>query len=158
RPPGAPMTGATFTEAVRTLETQEAIQVRDGARYFTLFQPIENQERCQGCHGTDHKVRAVMRVATSMEPVFAEVAAQEREQAAMAARSAPAAGAVVGGGWGRLVVRPIRQLAAGARRIGEGDFAARAPVRSRDEVGELGAAFNDMTGRLATAHHALEDK
>src|SRR5207247_1693040 len=87
-----------------------------------------------------------------------EVAAQEREQAAIAVLTIVAAGAVLSVAMGRIVVRPIRHLAAVARRIGDGDFAARAPVRSRDEVGELGAAFNDMTGRLATAHHALEGK
>src|SRR6266700_2465965 len=49
----------------------------------TLVASIEgamNQERCQGCHGTDHKVRAVVRVATSMAPVFAEVKRQRNRQ------------------------------------------------------------------------------
>ena len=158
RPAGAPLTDPAFTDAVRTLETQEAMVVRDGARFFMLFQPIENQPRCQGCHGSDHKVRAVVRVATSMEPVFAEVAAQQREQLAIAFLTIVAAGAVLSVAMGRIVVRPIKHLAAVARRIGEGEFSVQAPARSRDEIGELGAAFNDMTGRLSTAHRELEDK
>ncbi|HEU5322258.1 MAG TPA: ATP-binding protein, partial [Methylomirabilota bacterium] len=35
-----------------------------------------------------------------------------------------------------------------ARRMSEGDFAARAPVRSVDEIGALGRALNAMAGRL----------
>src|SRR4029453_17274504 len=45
-----------------------------------------------------------------------------------------------------------------ARRVGGGDFGARAPVRSRDEIGQLGLAFNEMTGRLSQAHTELESK
>jgi class 3 adenylate cyclase len=54
-----------------------------------------------------------------------------------------------------VVVRPIHELAAVARRIGEGDFAVRARAASGDEVAELGGALNDMTGHLAKAQQDL---
>src|SRR4029450_6235412 len=111
----------------------------------TLYPPIVNQERCQGCHGADHKVRAVIQAATSMEPVMAEVRLQRNGQIMIGLRRVVAAAAVLAVAMRRVVVRPIHELAAVARRIGEGDFAARAPVRSGDEVAELGQALNDMT-------------
>src|SRR5919198_942644 len=80
RPPAAPMTGPLFTRAVETLQTQEVLETRNGIPLFTLVHPIPNQERCQGCHGSDHKVRAVVRVATSMAPVFADVRMQQNRQ------------------------------------------------------------------------------
>jgi class 3 adenylate cyclase len=55
----------------------------------------------------------------------------------------------------QVVVRPIHELAAVARRIGAGDFAARARAGSGDEVGELGLALNDMTEHLARAQQDL---
>jgi class 3 adenylate cyclase len=58
----------------------------------------------------------------------------------------------------RVVIRPVGILAAAARRVGDGDFEARAAVGSRDELGQLGAAFNEMTGRLARAYADLEGK
>src|SRR5207244_3514645 len=58
----------------------------------------------------------------------------------------------------RGVVHSGGQLSAAARRVGAGDCEARAPVNTRDELGELGAAFNDMTARLATAREELESK
>jgi class 3 adenylate cyclase len=58
----------------------------------------------------------------------------------------------------RIVVRPVTQLSEAARRVGAGDFDARAPVVGRDELGQLGAAFNEMTARLATARQDLEGK
>jgi class 3 adenylate cyclase/HAMP domain-containing protein len=158
RPPGETMTGPLFTRAVETLTTQESLETRDGATFFTLHQPVANQEKCQGCHGTDHKVRAVVRVATSMEPVFAEVRRHRNRQALIAVLTILAAGAVLTFEMRRIVVRPIVALAQVARRVGGGDFQARAPVTSRDEIGQLGSAFNEMTERLTRAYADLEGK
>jgi sigma-B regulation protein RsbU (phosphoserine phosphatase) len=44
--------------------------------------------------------------------------------------------------------RPIRALAAVARRLGAGDFDARADARGNDEIAALGRAFNAMVPRL----------
>ena len=155
REPGRPMVGPLFTRALETLQTQEALESRDGAAVFTVYQPIPNRERCQGCHGTDHKVRAVIQAATSMEPVMVEVRRQRNRQIMIAVLTILAAAAVLAVAMRYVVVRPIHALAAVARRIGEGDFTARAPAGSSDEVGELGSALNDMTGHLARAQEDL---
>jgi signal transduction histidine kinase len=48
------------------------------------------------------------------------------------------------------ISRPLRQLLDGARAVSRGDLTWRARVRSRDEVGELAAAFGAMTENLRT--------
>ena len=155
REPGRTMAGPLFTRAVETLQSQEALESHDGTTTFTLYQPIPNQERCQGCHGTDHKVRAVIQVATSMEPVMAEVRLQRNRQIMIGIMTILAAAALLALALRQVVVRPIHELAAVARRIGEGDFEARARAGSGDEVGELGLALNDMTAHLARAQQDL---
>jgi rsbT co-antagonist protein RsbR len=52
------------------------------------------------------------------------------------------------------VVRPIQNLAAIARAISAGDLSRDAATASRDELGDLGNAFNTMTARL---RHLLAD-
>ncbi len=158
RAPGAPMSGPLFTRALETLQTQESVEERNGQRFLTLHQPIANQEKCQGCHGSDHKVRAVLRVATSMEPVFLEVRRLRDRQIMIAVLTIVMAGAVLTVAMRSIVVRPIVALSAVARRVGGGDFEARVPASSRDEIGELGQSFNEMTARLAQAHTDLEGK
>jgi len=158
RPPGKKIDDPLFARAIETVATQEALEARNGTRYFTLLTPIRNQEKCQGCHGRDHQVRAVVRVANSMEPVFAEVARHRNRQLAIGILTIVAAGAVLTVAMRRIVLRPVEQLADVARRVGAGDFSARAPMAARDELGQLGSAFNDMTGRLAEAYTELESK
>ncbi len=158
RTPGAKMSGPLFQQALDTLKTQESIEVDQGTSFFTLHYPILNREACQDCHGSDHKVRAVVRVATSMEPVFAEGRRLRDRQLLIGILTILSAAAVLTVAMRSVVVRPIEALGATARRVGEGDFAARAPQAARDEIGELGAAFNEMTSRLARAHEDLAAK
>jgi len=158
RAPGTAMAGPLFTRAVETLKTQESLEVENGVSLFTLHHPILNKEKCQGCHGSDHKVRAVVRVATSMEPVFSEVRRHRNRQLLIAALTILAAAAVLTIAMRSVIVRPIVALSAVARRVGDGDFKARASAGARDEIGELGGAFNDMTSRLSQAHTELATK
>ena len=54
------------------------------------------------------------------------------------------------------LVRPVGELVAAARRVEGGDLSARVPYpKTRDEVGTLAAAFNQMTIRLQQQNTAL---
>ncbi|HEV3219792.1 MAG TPA: ATP-binding protein [Candidatus Acidoferrales bacterium] len=75
-------------------------------------------------------------------------------------------GVVVGGGgillglllsmWvSARVTRPIERLAKGARQVAAGDWSVRVETRSRDEVGQLARAFNEMTRQLAEQRDRL---
>jgi adenylate cyclase len=48
----------------------------------------------------------------------------------------------------RRVSRPVLALAEAARRVARGDFAAGVAIPQRDELGELGATFNEMVSGL----------
>ena len=49
-----------------------------------------------------------------------------------------------------FVVSPIRKIAAGIGRFGEGDLSVRLPMRRNDEIGTLANAFNGMAERIQT--------
>lgn len=51
----------------------------------------------------------------------------------------------------RTITRPVSELTRAARRMAKGELAQRVNVHSRDEVGELAAAFNQMSADLARA-------
>ncbi|MCR9256582.1 MAG: EAL domain-containing protein [Alphaproteobacteria bacterium] len=49
---------------------------------------------------------------------------------------------------GRSIVRPIRTLAAAARRVSGGDYREEVAVTTRDELSDLATSFNQMTGDI----------
>ncbi|MGB3481436.1 MAG: adenylate/guanylate cyclase domain-containing protein [Mycobacterium sp.] len=58
----------------------------------------------------------------------------------------------------RLFVRPIRRLETGAQQISSGNYEINLPVTSRDEFGDLTAAFNDMSRNLAIKDELLNEQ
>ena len=49
------------------------------------------------------------------------------------------------------LVKPLRQMSAAAKSLGNGDFSVRVPVTSSDEMGQLALAFNNMAGSLSNS-------
>src|SRR5207244_10808386 len=116
RAPGAPMSGPLFAQALETLRTQESIEAPNGVPFFTLHFPIPNKEACQGCHGSDHRVRAVVRRETSMEPGFAGVRRLRHRQILIGVLTILSAGVVLPVTSLSVVVRPIDSSAVPAGR------------------------------------------
>jgi nitrogen fixation/metabolism regulation signal transduction histidine kinase len=53
------------------------------------------------------------------------------------------------------IARPVRELAAGARRVAAGDLNAAVPVATADEIGQLARSFNAMTADLRNSRERL---
>ncbi|MBU6119426.1 sensor histidine kinase [Hymenobacter siberiensis] len=51
---------------------------------------------------------------------------------------------------------PVLKLRDAATKVGRGDLTQRVPSNSRDEIGELGTAFNKMVTDLSTTRQALD--
>ncbi|OGO19244.1 MAG: hypothetical protein A2144_02115 [Chloroflexi bacterium RBG_16_50_9] len=51
----------------------------------------------------------------------------------------------------RRILAPIKALTTTANRLGQGDFSQRVSIKSQDEVGALGRAFNSMASNLERA-------
>lgn len=56
----------------------------------------------------------------------------------------------------RATAQPIVRMVRAAREVGRGNLNIEVPVRTNDELGELGRAFNEMTGRLKESREGLE--
>jgi class 3 adenylate cyclase len=58
----------------------------------------------------------------------------------------------------QLFVGPIRRLQAGAQEISAGNYDVTIPVTSRDEIGDLTVAFNEMTRNLQIKEELLTEQ
>ncbi|KQZ84890.1 hypothetical protein ASD56_00395 [Microbacterium sp. Root166] len=58
----------------------------------------------------------------------------------------------------QVFTRPIRRLVEAVRRVAGGDLAVQVPVDSRDEIGDLGSAFNDMASGLRFKQDLIDEQ
>jgi class 3 adenylate cyclase len=58
----------------------------------------------------------------------------------------------------QIFVQSIRRLQAGTERISAGDYDVAIPVTSRDEIGDLTAAFNEMSRNLQIKEELLSEQ
>jgi class 3 adenylate cyclase len=58
----------------------------------------------------------------------------------------------------QVMLRPIRRLEVGTEKISSGDYDVKIPVTSRDEIGNLTAAFNEMSRNLEIKEELLNEQ
>jgi two-component system phosphate regulon sensor histidine kinase PhoR len=105
--------------------------------------------------GVDGRIQGVLRLALPLSVVtssYAELHHAMWVGGLVALAVALGIGLFVAG----RVTRPVVRMQAIARRMSEGDFGVRAPVRSPDEIGVLGRALNTMALRLRDKLDDLE--
>ncbi len=56
---------------------------------------------------------------------------------------------------GRSIVKPLRNLQGATEKFGSGDRSARADVYSRDEVGRVASAFNELAASVSSSESSL---
>jgi two-component system NtrC family sensor kinase len=126
-----------------------------GRRILGVIEPIENEPRCaeSGCHApvSQQSILGIMDVQMSLEPLDVALADARRRSlwltiAVMLAVSAATVAFVY-----RTVKRPVMRLVAGTQRIAQGDLDTRIDVTTKDELGHLAEAFNQMTSDLRQA-------
>jgi two-component system phosphate regulon sensor histidine kinase PhoR len=126
--------------AVRTSET-----VHEPLFYVAL--PVVDETR----------TTAVVRLALPMSVVTASHAALRRVML-VGGLVALAVAFGIGVLASRRITRPVVEMQRIARRMSEGDFDVRAPVRSTDEIGALGRAVNAMATGLRDKIDDLEQE
>ena len=121
---------------------------REGHRLLGMITPLYNEAGCnEGCHVHDptKQVLGVLDITLSLVKVDEEIAAIARRTSAFAGVIILALALLLTVLVRRGVLRPVRELVEGTRRVALGDLKYRIPLRSADEVGELAASFNRMT-------------
>jgi adenylate cyclase len=87
-------------------------------------------------------------VAFDLRVLVDPVVRSTRRQLAAVAALVLVLGVLAGLGFVALLVGPLRRLRVGVERLASGDVSVRVPPTTRDEVGELTRAFNEMGDAL----------
>lgn len=115
----------------------------DGAVYTQLM-PMENDVRCQACHGSDHEIRGVVRIDTDLSQLEKALSASVKRSSITLVVFVLASSLVLFVFFRRLFVRPVVEIARVAHDVGEGRLDVEVTHRSGDEVGRLAHNMNEM--------------
>lgn len=119
-----------------------------GNRQLILLTPLKNQSSCYKCHGKAKPVRGVLRLVTSLTAVERDTLKSRQESIAVMGLALLVTVLATGYMLGRVVVRPIEKVTYAMARISGGDFEYKVAERGSDEIGRMGASFNQMVTEL----------
>jgi len=117
-------------------------------RVFRTMTPIENQPVCYDCHDPDQRLLGLLLTDFSMAPLEAPLAAELRETILWEAGMILVTVMVVNLAMSRLIIHRLENVARALARFGRGRPDLRLSAGSPDEIGQLAAAFNDMSQRI----------
>jgi class 3 adenylate cyclase len=140
---------------VKTYSTEQAMLGRDGLATINDYRgvPVLSSYGPIDLNSLRWAVIAEMDVAEAYRPI------RDYARNALLAATALAMGTTLlalVSSW--LLVRPLKQLAAAARKISDGESDVHVDLNTRDEFGELAGVFNEMSVSLRRQRTELEDR
>lgn len=149
------VSGTVLLQPIDTPPVQEALKGRTGAGVSTSYLGDENITAYTPVEIEGLNWVAVARIDTA--EAFAPVADFTRTLV-LSLLAIVLAVSVLSLLLAQVFTRPIRKLVDAVRRVAGGDLAVQVPIGSRDEIGDLGSAFNDMASSLRIKQELIEEQ
>ncbi|RTZ60856.1 MAG: histidine kinase [Gammaproteobacteria bacterium] len=127
-------------------ESTDFIHLDNGTEALRSINPVHNKQPCNQCHGptAKHPVNGVLLIDYDAGSIRKR--ARNTTLMLMSSGAVIVLITVIGGLWfmRHVVVKPLANLSAATYAFSHGILSQRVAVNSKDEVGQLGHAFNDM--------------
>jgi two-component system NtrC family sensor kinase len=133
---------------------KEPIKRRDQGIFSVLF-PIDNNKRCFHCHDSVARLNGVLAIDMSLAETRQKVGELSKTMLLWALGIAAVLAVFLSLFLTRFVTRPIQDLTAAMEQT-ESGLEARVNVRSADDIGRLGRAFNSLLARLELARGSVD--
>lgn len=139
----------TYQNGVSVLEEMnEVSQLEEDCVHITFFETEKKENYMQSSiHFTINQKTYYLDIARNLTGIY-----QTREEQTQMFQIIFLAMSVIGilltWGLSTFITRHLRKLTRAAKEIGRGNLAYRAKIKSQDEVGALGAAFDHMAEKL----------
>jgi signal transduction histidine kinase len=126
------------------------VSLEDNQRVFRSMQPIENSQECSTCHDPQERLLGLLLTDISVEPFEAAFVSDLRENLLWGGGLIFVSAVIANLVMERLVIRRLERVANAIADFGSGRRDLRLLPGSLDEVGQLGADFNEMSQRIQT--------
>lgn len=137
---------------------QAMTEERRTSKQLVVVTPIQNLEECSSCHPAQQRILGATAVSLGTEHVEVQLRNSARLLTGLVGFTFLLALGTLSVLLGRFVLEPLSTIVGTVREVSRGNYGARASVQSADELGELAAAFNVMSGRIEHYTSALSEK
>lgn len=131
----------------------------DSSRILGIITPVYNEKSCwqADCHAhpQNQKVLGVLDVSISLAEIDKAIVKREWEIVIFAIVAIIAVGLLIAVFVRRLVSIPVNDLLKATQQVSQGNLNYSISDLGTDEIGKLGASFNNMTKKLAEARMQL---
>jgi signal transduction histidine kinase len=148
---------AELALALASGKTVSRTENRYGYPEVCIILPVLTKPECHACHDPNLQILGAIEVGLDRGPLDAQIWHQTLIMGLIAGVTFVTIGGALTFMFRSAVVHPLSKLTLSTRRIAQGDFNARADVKTKDEVGILASTFNEMADRVQQYANALED-
>ncbi|MBF0310947.1 MAG: diguanylate cyclase [Magnetococcales bacterium] len=131
---------------------------KDGVAQVTFLAPIQKDEKCGKCHGSDAKPRGLMLITTSLAQVEQDIRDTRQEAFLVALVALFFVLLLVYVMIRSFLIRPLGLIKSSMNRVAGGHLTERIAVPGNDEISEIAAAFNEMARQLAITYDGLHQE
>jgi methyl-accepting chemotaxis protein len=118
---------------------------------FTIIRPIPNEKICQSCHGANQKILGGLRIVLDWTPIQEAMSSTANRNILFSLIGLMAMAGLVFLLLQRMLSMPVGVLIGGTIPLSAGDLTQKIIVKSKDELGRLGDAFN----KIVNSMHAI---
>jgi sensor histidine kinase regulating citrate/malate metabolism len=136
-------------KALRDRSLVKGLEVREGKEVFRYAMPVLNEKVCHKCHGSEKRILGVLTVGFVWETINEKIRVHRNKKFMEFFISLALVIGLIIALLHHMIIIPIGRLTRAARAITKGDLSQEIAVsRSKDEVGELSNAFQEMQQSL----------
>jgi methyl-accepting chemotaxis protein len=114
------------------------------SQVFTVIKPIANEKSCYGCHGSKIERLGALRIVLDWKPVEKAMGDTKRNNLLFSGIGVALMAILITLLMKRMLTTPVGGLIRGTAPVTSGDLTAKIDVRTQDELGLLGGAFNSI--------------
>lgn len=123
-----------------------------------FYDPILHTLKCGECHGKEGKVRAVIKLTTSMAEAERDMMKVRLQSLIVLVVALVLTMSVTGYMLGRLVAKPIEDITVAMKAVTGGNFDVQLESSRRDEFGKMAGSFNKMTAELQRSYRQMRSE
>ena len=111
---------------------------------FTVIKPIVNEKVCYSCHGTKVERLGAIRIVLDWKPVETAMRDTQRHNMLFSVIGLALMAVFITLLMKKMLTMPVGVLITGTTPVMAGDLTAKITIKTQDELGRLGGAFNNI--------------